>query len=87
MDINQNEKILKNITDNCRLDISKEAILVILNKENCDLVEDLGFDSYSMVQLIADIEDSFEIEFDMNILNLSVLRFYKNLCETIEQYI
>lgn len=44
-----------------------------------DLMDDLGMDSLMMVQLIVEIENNFDIEFDLEVLDINVLRKYEQL--------
>ncbi len=77
----ENEKKLK------RMIISKTEgeynFQDINNKTN--LIDDLGFDSIKMLQLILDLEREFMIEIDDEDLDFQILSIYKNLSEMIER--
>ena len=50
---------------------------------NADLVEDLGFDSLATIKLISDIENRFDIEFEVDELVYDVIGRYGTLLENI----
>lgn len=50
----------------------------ILN-DNIDLVDDLNFDSITLIQLIVTIEDEFNITFPDEIFSMEYLRSYRYL--------
>lgn len=56
-------------------------------KESIDLdsnfIEDLGFDSLATIKLISDIEEKFDIEFDVNELVYDVIGCYGTLLENV----
>ena len=56
-------------------------------KDNTDLIVDLGFDSLSIVNLIADIEKYFKIEFEINELVSEVIANYGNLKKCVSSKI
>lgn len=58
------EERLKAVIVSCRDDIDLSKI-----NEKTDLVRDFGFDSINMIQLVVDIESTFDIEIgDENLL-------------------
>lgn len=63
------------------IDILQDKDIELENKItlDCNLMDDLGFDSLLFIQLIVEVEKEFKIEFKMSDLNLSVMRIYKNL--------
>lgn len=56
-------------------------------KDNTDLIVDLGFDSLYIVNLIADIEKYFKIEFEINELVSEVIANYGNLKKCVSSKI
>ena len=56
-------------------------------KDNTDLIVDLGFDSLSIVNLIADIEKYLKIEFEINELVSEVIANYGNLKKCVSSKI
>ena len=56
-------------------------------KDNTDLIVDLGFDSLSIVNLIADIEKYFKTEFEINELVSEVIANYGNLKKCVSSKI
>lgn len=77
--MNQSQNIINTIFKHSpikksELDVSNEELMKL------DLVNDLGFDSMALINLIVDLEYEFSINFDDEILlrdNLSI----NNLCE------
>lgn len=71
--------------------IIRENTYVSINdedfKDNTDLIVDLGFDSLSIVKLIADIEKYFKIEFEINELVSEVIASYGNLKKSVSNKI
>lgn len=80
---NDFEKDLKNII--------KENTYVSLDdddfKDDTDLIVDLGYDSLSIVNLIADIEKYFKIEFEINELISEIIANYGNLKKSVSSKI
>ena len=56
-------------------------------KDNTDLIVDLGFDSLSIVNLIADIEKYFKTEFEINELVSEVIANDGNLKKCVSSKI
>ena len=50
---------------------------------NSDFIEDLGFDSLATIKLISDIEEKFDIEFDVDELVYDVIGCYSTLLENV----
>lgn len=71
--------------------VIKENTYVSINdedfKDDTDLIVDLGFDSLSIVKLIADIEKYFKIEFELNELISEVIANYGNLRKCVSSKI
>lgn len=71
--------------------IIKENTYVSLDdddfKDHTDLIVDLGYDSLSIVNLIADIEKYFKIEFEINELISEIIANYGNLKKCISSKI
>ena len=71
--------------------IIKENTYVSLDdddfKDDTDLIVDLGYDSLSIVNLIADIEKYFKIEFEINELISEIIANYGNLKKCISRKI
>ncbi len=79
----QVKEILKEL---CRLDLTEEEKERLLQEEDCNLKEDLGFDSLLMVELIIEIEEFFDFEFDAEEMDMKRLQSYQNLLELVEQH-
>lgn len=67
--------ILKNLIK----EYSSVAIEANEISSNTDLIKDLGYDSLSFIQLISDIEDEYNIIFDLDDLDISTLSKYKEI--------
>jgi len=76
--INNVEEELKRIIFSCGENIVKADI-----NENTDLVNDFGFTSINLVQLVVEIEEVFNIEIDDDYLSLEKLSPYKSLLEIL----
>ncbi len=72
------ENKLKKIIVNC----NSNANIDIINMET-DLVADFGFESVDLVQLVIDMETSFNVEFEDEYLVIERLSPYKELVEII----
>lgn len=84
----ENERKLRNIIKNiCRLEVEETYIENKLEEAHCNLMEELGFDSLLIVELIVEIEEVLGFDFDMNSLDINTLKFYDGLIETIKKYI
>lgn len=70
------KKIIKRII---RIDILDNDVEKLLDNIECDLMNDLGLDSLLMVQLIVEVENVFEIEFELDELDVTILRKYQKL--------
>ena len=56
-------------------------------KEDSDLIVDFGYDSLSIIRLIADIERKFNIEFEISELVSEIISKYGNLKKSISEKI
>ena len=84
----ENEVKLKGVIKSvCRLDVESDFIDNILLDTHCNLIDTLGFDSLLIVELILEIENTFDFEFDMNSLDINELKFYDKLKFAIDNYI
>lgn len=73
------EKLDRVITNVARIDLGDTKLSEQISKPDCDLMDDLGFDSLLMVELIVEIEKIFDVEFQMTDLNIDLLKKYDNL--------
>lgn len=84
----ENEKILKEAICNvCRMEKESGYVDEKLNNDNCDLKEELGFDSLLFVELVVEIEEAFGFEFDVNAIDMKNLRYLGELKEIVDKYI
>ena len=74
------EERLKTIISSCVLGIDKNQIT-----ESTDLMEDLGFESVNLVELIVDIENEFGIEIEDEFLDIEVLSSFNRLVDMLEK--
>lgn len=72
-------KLKKIIKDIIRFDILDDNVEKMLDDSECDLMDDLGFDSLLMVQLIVEVENTFKLEFSLEDLDINILSKYTNL--------
>nr|WP_300767641.1 phosphopantetheine-binding protein [uncultured Acetatifactor sp.] len=76
------QKLLQLINRNCKIKLEIQDI-----SDDLDLVEYLGLDSMTFVQLIVDIEEEFEIEIPDEKLQIEYMRCYKNMRKSILEQI
>jgi long-chain acyl-CoA synthetase len=85
-----------NVEDNFNLEnelkkLINENTYVLLTdkdfKEDSDLIVDFGYDSLSIIRLIADIERKFNIEFEISELVSEIISKYGNLKKSIAEKI
>lgn len=77
------------------MDNTKEIINSILTEKrfsdtitsDMKLSEDLGFDSLSLVELIVDLEDRFDIEIDESDLDPSQLKTVGQIYSLVDKYL
>ena len=72
-------ELKKIIKRTIRIDILDNDVEKLLDNIECDLMNDLGLDSLLMVQLIVEVENVFEIEFELDELDVNILRKYQKL--------
>ena len=80
----------ESISEEVKMLICKESTKNIFEGEFSDdtlLVEELGFDSVSLIQLIADIESKYNIEFDESYLSIHSLTSIGLLVDYIEKLV
>lgn len=65
------------------LEISEQQINDIT--KNTDLITDLGYDSLKVIQLLSEIEEAFQIEFDINEIDIDKIRSMQMLKELVEK--
>ncbi|MDD4494235.1 MAG: acyl carrier protein [Eubacteriales bacterium] len=53
--------------------------------EKTDIITDLGYDSLKVIQLLSEVEENFQIEFDINEIDIEKLRSMKMLNELIDK--
>ena len=80
------EKLQKIIVAQCERKFSEDEVKRLFCTE-VDLRETLGFDSILMVQLVVELESAFEIEFDLENLDIDILRYYSKLKNIINEKI
>lgn len=56
-------------------------------KDETNLIEELQFDSISLIELISKVEESYCVDFNYSDLDLDVISVYKGLESTLEQYL
>ena len=78
---NIKERIIKCISNVADVEIKKNII------EGYNLSEDLGFDSISIINLIVELEDEFDIEIDDNDLDFNKIAEFNYLCNIIKKQI
>ncbi len=84
----ENELKLKDaIKSVCRMDQEGGYVDELLNREECDLIDQLGFDSLLFVELIVEIETALDFEFDMNKLDINKLRHLSELKAIVDGYL
>ena len=76
------EKKLINIIKHCDDSVDTKEI-----NNKTDLVNDLGFDSISIIQLVVELENEFDIEINDEYLLIEYLSPFKSLIEIINNSI
>lgn len=79
MTYDKEEKLINVVASVCRLELEKEKVAEVLRGGNCNIIEQLGFDSFLIVELIVELEQAFGFEFDMNALDINKLKYYDEL--------
>ena len=67
-------KAIKNITD---LNMTEDEALKLLENNNTNLMTEFGLDSLLRVQFIIELEEVFDIEVDMEDMDLEI---FSNVC-------
>lgn len=70
--------LLNIINSNSQIKLREDDIT-----DDLDLVDTLGFDSMSFVQMVIDIEEEFAIEIPEEKLLIDYMRYYRNLRESV----
>lgn len=81
------EKLARIIKSVCRLDLNEQSFSEKLSFGHLNIMEDLGFDSILIVELVVKIEDEFKFEFDMNSLDIDKLKYYDELKRCIDYFV
>ena len=81
------ERLIGVIAAACRLEMDEVQIADILRGGNCNIIERLGFESLLIVELIVELEEAFDFEFDMNALDINKLKYYDELKKSIDSYV
>ena len=61
-------------------------IIQLSNSRDCNLKEELGFDSLLMVELIIEIEEQLGFEFEAEEMDMKRLQSYQNLLELVKRH-
>jgi len=72
-------ELRKLILKNSRLKISESNIV-----DKSDLINDFGYDSVSLIELIVNIEKAFGIEFNYDMLSVDILANFKSLRDYVK---
>lgn len=83
---NMEEQVREILKELCRLDLTEEEKEKILQNKDCNLKEELGFDSLLMVELIIEIEEQLGFEFEAEEMDMKRLRSYQNLLELVKRH-
>lgn len=84
----ENEKrLIDAIRTVCRMDKKSGYVDELLKSDDCDLIDQLGFDSLLFVELVVEIENALDFEFDMNNLDINRLRKLCELKEIVNEYL
>ncbi|MCI8371887.1 MAG: acyl carrier protein [Lachnospiraceae bacterium] len=82
MQIKYNENLLKELIKEC-VSVIYEDIEI---QDDTDLINDLGFDSIGLMQLILEIESKFNITFNID-LKYEEISTFSNLSKYVEERI
>ena len=84
MEINEPEIMLRSIIKKVgKFPFSEKNLIRLLEKKECDLIDDVGFDSILFIQMIVEVELCFKIQFVLEELDINLLRKYKDLKKCI----
>jgi acyl carrier protein len=66
---------------------SRQEVQPDIIVDDTNLVEDLLFDSLTFIELISEIESTFDINIDSDDLDFDVLNIYKGLHSIVDLYL
>jgi acyl carrier protein len=75
-------RLRRDIINNSRVKIEEDDI-----HEDSNLINDFGYDSMLIINLFVELENEFNINFEDDDLNTSLLLEYRNLIKLIESKI
>lgn len=75
---------IKNIAD---LNMTEDEALKLLENNNTNLMTEFGLDSLLRVQFIIELEEVFDIEVDMEDMDLEIFSNVGSLKNTIHKYL
>lgn len=78
---NKLNKLILDVVHQKDISVTEEQIS---KDKNADLYSDFGIDSLLMVFLIVEIENEFEIEFDLDELDNEKLRQVNEICKLVD---
>lgn len=53
--------------------------------DRTNLIEDVGIDSLQLINFLLKIEDEFDVEFDFEEFDMSILNEFKTFCDYVEE--
>jgi acyl carrier protein len=68
-------------------DVKEDSSIINKINDSTDLINDLGLDSLQMINFLLKIEDEFNIEFDFDNLDFSLMLSFGRLTKFIEKQI
>ncbi|NVO12135.1 MAG: acyl carrier protein [Bacteroidales bacterium] len=68
-------------------DVKEDDSIINKINDSTDLINDLGLDSLQMINFLLKIEDEFNIEFDFDNLDFSLMLSFGRLTKFIEKQI
>lgn len=81
------EKIFGALSNVLEISIDKEEVKELLKKDDTNIVKEFSLDSLLTVQFIIELEKVFDIEIDMEEINMSIFTNTKELKEEIKKYL
>lgn len=81
------EKIFEALSNVLEISIDKEEVKELLKKDDTNIVKEFSLDSLLTVQFIIELEKVFDIEIDMEEINMSIFTNTKELREEIKKYV
>lgn len=79
------EKIFALVCDMAEKKCPDAEVLTKSYEKEWDLVDDFGFDSLLLINLVIELENKLDIEFPDDTLVISKLRSFYNLCSVVEE--